>query len=151
MSLERRIEALEREVRSIRGTSKDRELEYESSLEFQSNNFIPKMASSVEKHLEALTALVGPSFKVEGGELFIKNPFIEETSIQGAKYDLRLGISRTKDNKMEITEKEISAVKKTLISLEETLRIQLQVMNANFLELSRIVQFNSQLFSEKSQ
>lgn len=94
MSLEKRIEALESEVKSIRGTGKGWKIECEGSLEIQSNGFIPKMASSVEKHLEALTALVGPCFKVENGQVFIKNAFIEKESIQSAKYDLTLIIAR---------------------------------------------------------
>lgn len=94
MSLEKRIEALESEVKSIRGTGKGWKIEYEGSLEIQSNGFIPKMASSVEKHLEALTALVGPCFKVENGQVFIKNAFIEKESTQNAKYDVTLNIVR---------------------------------------------------------
>lgn len=99
MSLEKRIEALESEIRAIRGNGNGWKLEYESSLEFQSNNFALKMASSVEKHLEALTALVGPSFKVENGQVFIKNAFIEEAPIQNAKYDMTLNIARGEEER----------------------------------------------------
>ena len=93
MSLERRIEALEREVKAILGSGKGWRLKGEGDIEMQSNDFIPKMTPSVEKHLEALVALVGPDFKVENGQVFIKNAFIEEEPTQNAKYDLTLNIA----------------------------------------------------------